>query len=97
MSKLTDFERLKFLREAGMLLGFSEGKPFDKASVKLQLASFELYGMGHVKEMLDHLMMVHKTGSEFTPTDLFVIQIFKDSGVLSAFIALYEYEEKIGE
>ena len=95
--KLTTEDRVDFLKGFHLMMGYTagSGEPIDKATIKLFSGrDYDLYHWGEIRKLADFLMLkVTVDLVPMSPTDLFVLQLLKDNGVIQAMAALAEFEE----
>jgi hypothetical protein len=98
---LTDRERIECLRAYAMGIGHTDGTPFEDATVSIhdiRPQANNIIGMKEFKPMMDYyakLPTLVEMGHVISLPEQFVYWMFKDLGLIDAFLALAEYEAKV--
>lgn len=92
---MSDEEKINFLRSIGLMIGWTPGTPFDKATLKLEMNRGEelldYFLMPEIVELCEYfgkLSSMVSLGHQVTPSDRFTYHILKTNGVFKAFEAL---------
>lgn len=100
---MKDEDKIAFLRGLELMVGWTPGTPFEKATVKLEMnrgpGLLDYFLMSEIVELCEYyskLSAMISLGHVVTPSDRFAFQILKANGVFDAFSALYE-EMKSGK
>lgn len=93
MPKLTDREKIEFLRSYIRGIGHTDGTPFGDATVESSLVMPHDYiKMSEVVKLIDYYLKLPtlvSMGHVISPPENFVYWMLKDSGLLDAFAALH--------
>ena len=97
---MTDQEKICFLRSMGMMVGWSPDRPFEQATMKLEMTRgqrlMDYFLMSEIIELAEYyakLDCMIQLGHIVTPADKFAYNILKANGVFNALSALYEAME----
>lgn len=103
MEKMTDRERISYLRGMVMGIGHTDGTPFDEGTFSfhgVRPQSFNIVSMKEIRELMEFyakLPIMMDMGHILTPPERFMYFMLKDAGLIDAFAALGEYEAQIAE
>lgn len=94
---MTDSEKIAFLRAEELLIGWTPGTPFEKATVKLEATRgadiLDYFLMSEIVELCEYyskLSAMISLGQVVTPADRFTFQILKANKIFDAFNALHQ-------
>lgn len=94
---MTNDDKIAFLRGTELMVGWTPGTPFEKATVKLEMnrgdGLLDYFLMSEIIELCEYyhkLSSMISLGHIVTPADRFTFNILKTNGVFDALNALYE-------
>lgn len=94
---MIDAEKIAFLRAEELMVGWTPGMEFEKATIKLEMTRgadlLDYFLMSEIIELCeyyDKLSAMISLGQVVTPADRFTFQILKANKIFDAFNALYQ-------
>ena len=92
---MTDAQKIEFLRGLELMVGWTPGMEYEKATIKLEMNRgpdvLDYFLMSEIVEMVTYfrkLPTMLELGYQVTISDRFTYQILKNNGVFKAFDAL---------
>lgn len=92
---MTDADKIEFLRGMELMVGWTSGTEFDKATIKLEMNRgpevLDYFLMSEIVELVSYfrkLSAMVELGHQVSTADRFTYQILKTNGVFKAFDAL---------